>query len=406
MGYQIDLNKLRIMQWCMFGTLIVESAVTFSTFDFLMIFSYLVLGSCFLFLMFFSIVYAHRPQLTRFDLLTVVFFILLVAISTVKDASVKEALFRTVEVFLFLMLVNFYRNDLSTMLKACCVAFSLCTYANLVVMVLFPSWALSTGSAIHGFLLGGNYNQLGARFLCAIITNILCLKLSKKWWYNLVPLTFVSILTLAIVGSKTSLSCISLFLLITIFFSKSIKIKRLIAGAYFAFYILFQCFVVFSGKGLQDNALAVYIIEDVLKKDLTFTQRTDLWDMASRLFSESPFIGYGYVDRDWYLINLSPNAIGPHNFIYSILLHGGLLLLCVFIAMFLTTYSNYRQNITHTTTILMLGIDSLLFMQTMEVYPTFFIIYLMILVNYYPYISKLWKETQSTQPVQSVEPQE
>ena len=175
MGYQIDLNKLRIMQWCMFGTLIVESAVTFSTFDFLMVFSYLVLGSCFLFLMFFSIVYAHRPQLTRFDLLTVVFFILLVAISTVKDASVKEALFRTVEVFLFLMLVNFYRNDLSTMLKACCVAFSLCTYANLVVMVLFPSWALSTGSAIHGFLLGGNYNQLGARFLCAIITNILCI---------------------------------------------------------------------------------------------------------------------------------------------------------------------------------------------------------------------------------------
>ena len=74
--------------------------------------------------------------------------------------------------------------------------------------------------------------------------------------------------------------------------------------------------------------------------------------------------------------------------------------------MFLTTYSNYRQNITHTTTILMLGIDSLLFMQTMEVYPTFFIIYLMILVNYYPYISKLWHKHQSTQTVQSVEPQE
>ena len=382
------------MQWCMFGVLIVQSAVTFSEFDFLLMLSYMVLGTCLLFLVLFSVIYARRPQLTRFDLMVAVYFAILLAISFVRGAPVKEALFRSAEVFLFLMLVNFYRSDLSTMLKASCVAFSLCTYANLVVMILFPSWALSTGSSIHGFLLGGNYNQLGARFLCAIITNILCLRLSRKWWFNLIPLCVVSISTLAIVGSKTSLSSILLFLFVTILFSQSIKIKRMIMGGYFAFYLLFQCVVVFSGKGLQNNALAVYIVEDLLKKDLTFTQRTDLWDSAARLFTQSPLMGYGYVDRDWYLANLSSNAVGPHNFIFSILINGGLILIGIFIVMFLITYYNYRHHINSTTTTLMLGLITLLFMQLMEVYPIFFTIYLMILINYYPYISKLWEKPQ------------
>jgi len=105
-------------------------------------------------------------------------------------------------------------------------------------------------------------------------------------------------------------------------------------------------------------------------------------------------MGYGYVDRDWYLANLSSNAVGPHNFIFSILINGGLILIGIFIVMFLITYYNYRHHINSTTTTLMLGLITLLFMQLMEVYPIFFTIYLMILINYYPYISKLWEKPQ------------
>lgn len=66
--------------------------------------------------------------------------------------------------------------------------------------------------------------------------------------------------------------------------------------------------------------MAVYIIEDVLGKDITFTNRTQLWDAAGKKFVESPILGYGFVDKEWYLANMESFAIGPHNFIYSILL--------------------------------------------------------------------------------------
>ena len=65
--------------------------------------------------------------------------------------------------------------------------------------------------------------------------------------------------------------------------------------------ILFQILVCFNGKGIENNKFMVWFIEDVLGKDITFTNRTQLWDAALRVIVDSPIWGYGFPDKIWYL---------------------------------------------------------------------------------------------------------
>ena len=66
------------------------------------------------------------------------------------------------------------------------------------------------------------------------------------------------------------------------------------------FVFIFQVLVCFQGKGIEQNPLAVYFVEDILGKDITFTGRIYMWDAAAKVFAESPLYGYGSVDKDWY----------------------------------------------------------------------------------------------------------
>ena len=198
----------------------------------------------------------------------------------------------------------------------------------------------------------------------------------------MVVLSIVSIATLAFVGSMTSLSCILLYIVFCMIPSE--KLQKLGSIAFFVFYLLFQCFVVFSGEGLHNNSLAVYIIEDVLGKDITFTNRTRLWDAAGSKFAESPIIGYGWVDTEWYTSEMDSFAIGPHNYIYSVLITGGVTLLSLLIIAIGLVFRRISTKFDKHANILLMGLFTLLFMMLMEVYPFFFLFILLYTLYYYP----------------------
>ena len=133
--------------------------------------------------------------------------------------------------------------------------------------------------------------------------------------------------------------------------------------------------------------MAVYIIEDVLGKDITFTNRTQLWDAAGKKFVESPILGYGFVDKEWYLANMESSAIGPHNFIFSILLNGGLTLITILLLSIVVMFRRLMGHIDKTATIVLMGTCVFLFMSTMEVFPFFFFFGLIYTLYYYPFIN-------------------
>ena len=322
--------------------------------------------------------------MTTLGLVGMIYFMLLITFSLFNATDLRNAFYAAVEVWLPLLLFNYYKHQIGILVKTLAFAFSVCIYVNLALMLLFPDWIFAADDTFDSFILGGNYNQMGCRFLVGIILNMMCIRYGKKWFVNTIAVIIVAISTLLIVGSMTATSTIVIFVLCCLI--PSVRMRKAVAVGYFVFYLLFHIFIVFSGESLHNNELAVYIVEDVLGKDITFTNRTGMWDAALRVIADSPLFGYGMVDREWYLANMSSFAIGPHNFVLSLFIYGGVILFLVFWWMVYVAVRRFQGHIDGFGSILLLSIVSLLFMMSFEVYPAYFIMQLLILAYYYPEI--------------------
>ena len=392
---KIDLKQQRLIPIYMLSCLILRVAVSFNVFGFLQIVSYLVLGLTILNFLVMGCIFLRKPRMSRYDALVFIFVTLLVTFTILNATDTKEAIYTAIEIALLILVFNYYCHMIDTLLRTIALTFSCCVYANLAMMLMFPDWMFAAEDEFNSFLLGGNYNQMGCRFVLAIASSLLCANYSKKWLYNSIAVIIVSISTLGIVGSMTSLSSIAVLCLILLIPSR--QLRRFAVFGFFSFFVLFQVFVCFSGEGLYNNDLAVYLVEDVLEKDLSFTGRTYLWDLAGGLFLQSPLIGYGYVGKEWFLANMTSFAIGPHNFIYALLIYGGIVLLGLYLTIFTIGVRHIVASWESPAIVLMTCITTLHFMMTMEVYPMFFILLLLTLSYYYPQLKASWNCLQFPQ---------
>ncbi len=373
---------------------LARACISFTVFSFLQPLSYLALGLCIVCFLGLLPLCFSKASMSLFGLSVAAFFVLLLGISILCGADVKNAFFHLAECGTIVLLFYYYKDDLTVVLKSSGACLSLMVYANLALMVIFPNWMFVADDSFDCFLLGGNYNQTGVRLLCAIATNMLCNHYGWKWRLNTFITTVVSFITLALIGSMTSLSSIIVFVAICLV--PGLRIKKAIIIGFFTLYVFFQVFVCFSGEGLHNNELAVYIIQDLLHKDLTFTNRTYLWDASVTLFGQSPIWGYGQMDVEWMHKNISPIAIGPHNLILFILLEGGLLLITAFLASMLIAFKRIHGHREASAYMLLAGLTTLLFMQTMEVYFFFFTFYFFTLLFYYPEIAATWRHSEAS----------
>lgn len=129
-----------------------------------------------------------------------------------------------------------------------------------------------------------------------------------------------------------------------------------------------------------DNNYAVWFVEDVLGKDMTFTDRARVWLEAVGLISESPWVGYGIQPTEWFDYHF--NVLTAHNFILTMLLKGGVVLISIFVVILIVCVRNANKHVTSAITFLQLGCCSFLLMMTMESYSMMFVFYYLFL-NYF-----------------------
>lgn len=391
----IRLKGLWMLQVGALAVLLFRTTVTISVFESLQLLSYALLGLSLLLFLFLSAFSMQKPRMTPFGLCIFIYFISLITLSFLNGTDIVHAVLFGTEVGLLLMIFYYFKENLKLSIYTCAIVFSLIIYGNLLYMLIFPEWIYQTKDSFYGYLLGGNYNQMGGRIVCGLATNVLCLQFSKRWLINVIPLFMVAIFTMLLVGSMTSFTCITLYALLCLV--PTMGFKKLAVIGLFVAYMIFQIFVVFAGEGLYNNELLAYFVEQVLGKNLTFTYRTSMWASAGEAFSHSPIWGYGEVDTDWYLSNMSSFAIGPHNFIYAVLLRGGIILLGLLVTIFsLSLKQLWKGGINSHSIKLLMAIEVWLVMALMEVYPIFYILYLLTLAYYYPHISEICsKEKES-----------
>lgn len=380
---KIHLKSLRLMPSLMCCLMVMQPTMTFSAYPFLMPMAYLTLGLCILSCIIMGILSCKQPKSSVFDATVFLYCLCLTLFSILNLTDIRNAFYTSAVIMLLILLFHYYQHNLRLLLMSIAVTFSACIYANVVQIILYPESLFAANDAFSGFLLGGNYNQMGCRLLCGIVCSSQCIRYHKLWIVNTILLTIFSVTLLGIVGSMTSLSCILLFIALSLIPSR--RLQLLAIAGYFVFYILFHAIVVFSGEGLYNNNLARYVIVELLGKDMTFTNRTHMWDAALHVIGDSPLFGYGHVDKEWYLANMDSSAIGPHNFILGTLIFGGVILLILFVtAAAVALRRIISTSIDKAGLTLLTGIMTLLFMMSFEYYHSFFIILLLTLAYYYP----------------------
>lgn len=327
----------------------------------------------------------HTKEISRYGFMHFLFLFVLFGITVINVNDIRYDIFNSLAIGLMLLMMRFYRHRMGLILKSFTVAFTFCMWLNLAHLLTHPMlWIVEDYKDGTGYLLGDNYNQMGCRMIMALASNVLCLRYSRFWLINFIVLAIVIVTSLAIVGSMTSLSMIVVFLVCCLL--PTSKLRLIAICGLFVVFLLFQIFVVFNGRGLENNELAVYLVEDVLKKDLTFTHRTYMWESAINIIEKSPIYGWGFADTTWFKTHMTAFAIGPHNFILTILVNGGVILLALYIMICSKVFKAVLPYLKiKNMQLLLLAVACFWVMSLFEMYPYFFMLYALALLYYSRY---------------------
>lgn len=379
---RIDIGESRLIPFVAISLLLTHLTVSFFDME-MMLASYATVAGMLLAFFGSLVLLGRQRTIHRFDFLVLMFVFTLEGISLMNGTDWKNWLYATMSISAYLFIFNYYQEQYRTLIIAILCVLSIAVYCQLYQSATHPEmWLIEENKDNHGFLLGGNYNQMGSRLIIALTAGMLSIRYSKWLWLNLIPLFISCFAILFMVRSMTALSCLFLFL---VFFL--IPGKRLLSFGTICLYIgviLFQVIVCFSGTGLENNELARWFIVDVLGKDMTFTYRTHMWDSALRVFFNSPIWGYGFVDSDWFRAHMTNRAIGAHNYILNTMVYGGILLLALYILIALRSIWHLIR-IYDTCSIRMIAAFGVMcVMMLFEVYETPLVFLMLTIMYYYP----------------------
>ena len=382
---RVSLHDMTLLPFVMIFFVVLNVTISLSELK-MPVLSYGVLAVNIVSFLFMLALVAREKEMSRYGFLNFLYFFILIGLTVVNVNDIRNAIYNSIFIWFMLLTMRYYRHRMEMVLKCFTIAFTVCVWINFVHLMTHPLlWLVDDYKGATGYLFGNNYNQMGCRMMAALASNLLCLRYSRIWLVNMIVLAIVIVASLAMVGSMTSLSMILVFLVCCLLPTSKLRLTA-ICGL-FAVFLLFQIFVVFNGRGLENNELAVYIVEDVLKKDLTFTYRTHMWESALKIIEESPIWGWGFADADWFKANMTAFAIGPHNFILSILIHGGVILLCIYIMVCSKVFKTIHPYLKiKNMQLLLLAVACLWVMSLFEMYPYTIMFYVLALLYYSHYV--------------------
>ncbi len=325
---------------------------------------------------------AIEKTINKFDLIVWLFLLLIGSASLLNGTDWKNWLYISSSIVAYTILFHFYHDYYKALIYTATLVFSVGIYLQLLQCILHPElWIIREEKVNTTYLLGGNYNQIGARTLIAFTLGIMSVHYNKRWLINFVPLLIAGLTIQCMVQSMTSLGCIILFLLLMLIRNK--RLLRIGIVGIFSGWAFFQIVVCFRGSGLENNELAVWFIEDVLHKDITFTYRTYMWDAALRVIGQSPIWGYGLVGKEWFYSNMSTIAIGAHNFILNTMVYGGILSMILYGILIFLCFRNLRNYNSMSSLRLKTSFGILCIMMLFEAYEIPIVLFLLCVMYHY-----------------------
>ncbi len=282
----------------------------------------------------------------------VIYFFVLVFSTLLNSADISGSIFLSIKTIVLCFIIDYgIKKDTKVFLNSFEFFLSILVYLNFLTIIIFKNgmYVNEVAGYTENWLLG--YRNLHILYILpaimiSFINSYFC---KEKLSFRNYILLIVSFISLYITRSSTSL--IGIFFIITfIILNKIIKksknlTKILNIRTYFITYIvLFFSVVIFRIQNLFK-----FLIVDILKKDLTFTGRTYIWDYVIEFIKEKKVFGYGIEDSMLRLRKtnywLSTHA---HDQILEIIYKTGFVGILVYIILMIKSFKEiykYKNNI-------------------------------------------------------------
>jgi len=230
----------------------------------------------------------------------------------------------TLAIFLNFTITKYPKSILS----ALSILFSIYIYINLISVYLFPNglYIVERGSVgtSEAWILG-----VANQFAYVIIPGLTFIILNAYYKYRKINLfTWLTIsaafITLIKVWSATGLVSIFLIVIFTIFVTFKVKIKHVNFNLITIIYVLLFILIL----NIQKINPIKFLVVDILKKDLTLSFRTVIWEKVINTIEDSLMFGNGI---NTYVLAGKVTSFAAHNLLLQITLDSGLIGVIIFL---------------------------------------------------------------------------
>lgn len=234
------------------------------------------------------------------------------------------------------------KKDVKTILGGINLAFLILIVINLFIMICYPEGIYTTYSSatLTKYYLFGAKNQMVAPILigmCFFVEHAY----SKQGRLSLISLIKIGIclIELIIGGSGTGLTMAAIFLGIIILNKRGVRIFQANTSLIIIVLLFFGVIV------FEQQKMFAFIIEDVLHKDLTISNRTYIWRAAIASILAHPWLGSGVSDllsgNVLVVLSYIEKETFAHNMYLDVMVTGGIIAIAPFLLIILFTKKNY-----------------------------------------------------------------
>lgn len=332
------------------------------------------------------VLYLNGRKLSRMLVCIILYQLALLFSTAANDGNYWKLAVNCGTVISFCMITElFVKKNSRLYFKTVLDIYVVFSTANLFTVLAFPDGIAREDYYGNIYYLLGIRNGLPSLLIPLLIYAFVYSGINgRKFTGKVLFFTAVVSATILITWSATGVAGLVMFLLFVflIYGKKSAALfdSLNLSVIYVA---AFLCIIVFR---LQ-SAFS-FIIEDLLHKSISFTGRTDIWDIAVMLIKRSPIIGYGVYEGHG-LIFIRGQYYYAHNAVLEVLLQGGVLSLVFYVLIFaVSAVSLYKYRKLRVSQILSFGIFTVMVMMLMEAYSNIWIFVLPVIACCVPEIAE------------------
>lgn len=320
-----------------------------------------------------SLIYLLRNKISKYMVMLIILYFAKFIATFINGGSIGALITEAYPIIAIALLIEIATDKHSKeFINAATYALNTLLVINFVSLILRPTGYGLPNQKLF-FLRGAN--QLMAFCVIALMITYIKLYIDKKISSLIILLinTFISTYTVINIGSTTGLIVWTLVISLIVIPNSIRRPEIFNCRNYILGYVGMYWFIVIEKGHLYFREF----IEEVLKKSVTLTGRTEIWDIAINLIKSKPFIGYG-MQESTNIIFYQGKYLSTHNQILQTMLEGGLIIiipLVVIIIMSCKKLMLYKDNkCIAIISIAILAILMNLFSESMGIFDLLFIL--------------------------------